>query len=196
MTSVLKVDNIQNSSGTQSMEIASNGFVIPPSGGIIQIQHEQLVTSAVSQSITLNTSSVVNNFPTVNITPNSTSSKIKIECQWHGEFGNEASETNHMFFFYRDSTKLGNTTGDSNTYIGIAPASVTYKADTTNNSSTGNILYMSYFDEPNTTSQITYKLGFVSNATQTLYINRNVSGSNANNFERGTSFISATEIAG
>lgn len=196
MTSILKVDSIQTSSGTQSMEIASNGFVIPPSGGIIQIQHEQFLSSAVSQTIAAGTSSVVNNFPTVSITPNSTSSKIKIDCQWFGEFGNDTSETNHMFFFYRDSTKLGNTTSDSNTWIGIAPASVTYKTDGASNSSTGNILYMTYFDEPNTTGEITYKLGLVANATQTIYINRNVSAVNSNNYERGTSFISATEIAG
>lgn len=196
MTSVLKVDNIQNSSGTQSMQIASNGFVIPPSGGIIQIQHEQLTTAAVSQTIPLNTASVINNFPTVSITPNSTSSKIKVECQWHGEFSNADSEFNHMFMFYRDSTRLGNTDGKTNTWFGVAPASITYRTDSADNNSTTQILYMTYFDEPNTTSQVTYKLGIVANTAQTIYINRTVNNADAHNYERGTSFISATEIAG
>ena len=55
---------------------------------------------------------------------------------------------------------------------------------------------MSYFDEPNTTSAITYKLGFIGNTGMAIYINRCVADNNAGNYERGTSFISATEIAG
>ena len=164
-------------------------------GSIVQIQHEMLTTSAVSQSITAVTDSVVNNFPTVTITPTSVSNKIKIEAQWSGEFGNEGAETNHMFFFYRDSTKLSNTSsGVDNSYRGIIQGGLTYKTDTVNNASTGNFLHMGYFDTPNTTSAITYKLGVIMNSTQEIYISRNKTMADSSNYENGVSWISATEI--
>ena len=195
MTSVIKVDNIQNSSGTQSMEIASNGFVIPPAGGIIQIQYNQLTTETTSQTFSASTPAVVNNFPTVKITPNATSSKIKIDVSMMFEFGSSGSQHNHMFFLYRDSTRIGYTGTATSTWYGIAMATNTY-TETGNDASTPNQLHLHFFDEPNTTSEITYKLGCIMNAGQTLYINRTVADNNAANYERGTSFISATEIAG
>jgi len=163
-------------------------------GSIVQIQHEMLTTSTFSQSISGSTDSVVNNFPTVTITPTSASNKIKIECQWSGEFGNDTSETNHIFFFYRDTTKLGNTSGGSSSYTGILPGGVTYKTDAVNNASTGNFLHMAYFDTPNTTSAITYKLGVIMNAAQQVYINRTVTENDGADYENGVSWISATEI--
>lgn len=188
MTSILKVDSIQNAAGNVSIPVMA--------GAIIQVQHEQLLTGTFSQSITALTDSVVNNFPTVTITPTSTSSKIKIDCQWSGEFGADTSESNHIFFFYRDAVKLGNTSSNTNSYNGICQAGLTRRTDTGNNGSTGNMLSMTFFDEPNTTSAVTYKLGVIMSATQILYINRNVSSPNSSNYENGTSFISATEIAG
>ena len=163
-------------------------------GSIVQIQHEMLTTSTYSQSIAALTDSVMNNFPTVTITPTSASNKIKIEAQWSGEFGNDSAEANHMFFFYRDTTKLGNTSGGSSAYNGILQGGVTYKTDAVNNGSTGNFLHMGYFDTPNTTSAITYKLGVVVNSAQQIYINRTVLATDSNNYENGVSFISATEI--
>ena len=165
-------------------------------GAVLQVQYNQLVTEAVSQSITALTYAVVDNFPTVTITPAATSSKIKIEAQWFGEFHNDNSEQNHMFFFYRDTTLLRNPTSDTNTYRGIMPAGLVRRQDGANNGSTGNMLSMSYIDTPSSTSAITYKLGVIMNATQQLYINRNVGANNSNSYERGISFISATEIAG
>ena len=53
-----------------------------------------------------------------------------------------------------------------------------------------------YFDSAhNTTSQITYKLKIDCYYTGTLYINRTVSDTNQADYERGISFMSATEIA-
>ena len=63
-----------------------------------------------------------------------------------------------------------------------------------NNASTGNFLHMAYFDTPNTTSAITYKLGVIVNAAQQVYINRTVTETDAANYENGVSWISATEI--
>ena len=75
--------------------------------------------------------------------------------------------------------------------------SITY--DAANNASTPEHAVYSYFDTPSTTSQITYKVGVYQgqSATQTWYTNRTVGDSTNNSqYERGTSFISVTEIAG
>jgi hypothetical protein len=53
---------------------------------------------------------------------------------------------------------------------------------------------MAYFDTPNTTSAITYKLGVIMNAAQQVYINRTVTENDGANYENGVSWISATEI--
>ena len=199
--SEIKVNKVKSQQGTNAYTVSSNGtittdkHIIPPAGGIIQIQYSQLTTETTSQAISARTDSVVNNFPTVNITPNSTSSKVKIDVQMFFEFGDDGSQHNHMFFLYRDSTKIGSTSSTSNTYRGIGAGTLTY--DTVpNDASTPNMLYMSFFDAPSTTSQITYKLGVIMNNAQTLYINRTVAGNDAVNYERGISFISATEISG
>ena len=63
-------------------------------------------------------------------------------------------------------------------------------------SSTPDTAYYSYFDTPNTTSQITYKIGVHCNVDTTIYVNRTVNDTDNDYFERGISFISATEIAG
>jgi hypothetical protein len=54
----------------------------------------------------------------------------------------------------------------------------------------------SYFDTPNTTSQITYKVG-VNNAAYNYdwYLNSTTTDADNTSNERGTSFICVTEIA-
>lgn len=201
MASILKYNKAQHTNGTSSYSIAADGtittdkHIIPPAGGIIQIQYDQLTTETTSQAFSAGGGAVVSNFPTVNITPNATSSKIKIDVSMMFEFGNSGSQHNHMFFLYRDSTRIGYTGTATSTWYGIAMATNTY-TEASNDASTPNQLHLHFFDEPNTTSQVTYKLGFITNNAQTLYINRTVSSNNANNYERGISFISATEIAG
>ena len=106
MTSVLKVDNIQNSSG---------GFVIPPAGGIIQTQYTQIdATSVISCASQTGTEISV---LAVNITPVSTNSIIKIEAMVNGEF-DSSSGWDSTWFFYRDSTKLS-ASAAGNRNVGI-----------------------------------------------------------------------------
>ena len=62
--------------------------------------------------------------------------------------------------------------------------------------STPDIANYSYFDTPNTTSQITYKVGLMTYNNSTIYINRSVTDTANNGYERGLSYISATEIGG
>ena len=83
----------------------------------------------------------------------------------------------------------------SNRTYGIAKAGTSYYAGA-DDSTTPNYCTWSYFDLPNTTSQITYKAGFACQSTNTLYTNRTVADNDQQaSTERGMCFISATEIA-
>jgi len=86
MTSIIKVDNIQNSSGTSAMTIASNGFVIPPAGGIIQIQYTQVSSFFNSDNMGVYATGTDVTPMNVSITPVSTDSKVKIDVSMMGEF--------------------------------------------------------------------------------------------------------------
>jgi len=191
--SVLGVRNIQHTNGTDAMTIQSDGRVVPVmAGSIIQMQYSQY-TGTTSQAITADTDTVMD-FISVNITPVSTSSKIHIQTHIFYEHGdNNNNSWNHVWFFYRDSTKLAHPAAGSR-QCGISVGTLTYYADD-NNSTAENARY-DYFDEPNTTSQITYKIGYRTHVGETLYINRTAGDTNSNGFERGVSMISVTEIAG
>jgi hypothetical protein len=103
---------------------------------------------------------------------------------------------NTVFYFMRDTTKLAHTgTVQSNQQAGVSAITVTY-GQGPNVETTSEAGMISFFDEPATTSQITYKLGFSGKYAGTFYINRTVNNNNASSEELGTSFISATEIAG
>ena len=73
MTSILKADRVQST---------SDGFVLPPAGGVIQTQYTQFTgTNTVSGSAGADL--VVSDL-TVNITPISTSSIIRIDAMVNG----------------------------------------------------------------------------------------------------------------
>ena len=193
MTSVIKVDNIQNSSGTQAMNIHSSGFVIPPAGGIIQTQYTQF-TGTNTVSLSALTDTVLTDL-TVNITPVSTSSVIHLQTHIFYEHGEDDHNAwNHVFFFYRDSTKIGHTQTGSNRKCGISMGTRTYYSE--DDSSTPHIARFDYFDSPSTTSQITYKVGIVVSTAETFALNRTIGDSDTTGIERGISTIVATEIAG
>ena len=192
MTSIIKVDNIQNSSGTQAINIHSSGLIIPSAGGIIQTQYKQF-TGTSTTSLTGGIEAALTDL-TVNITPTSTSSKIHIQAHVFYEHGDvSANGWNHVFFFYRDNTKLS-TPASGSRRVGISMGTRTYYAD--DDTSTPEIARFDYFDEPNTTSQVTYKVGISARTSETFYLNRTGADSNTNEVERGVSFISVTEIAG
>ena len=62
--------------------------------------------------------------------------------------------------------------------------------------STPEIATYSYFDAPNTTSQITYKVGVKNHYATNFSLNRTINDTDSTQHERGISFISATEIGG
>lgn len=185
MTSVLKVDNIQNSSG---------GFVIPPAGGIIQIQYDQLTTADVV-TMTASTYTKLTTLPNVTITPASTSSKLKIDVMWNGEFGSNDSAYNGVWCLYRDNTLIkGNTDTGGYLTMGMAASSISYWVQEA--SSTPENASYTYFDEPSTTSAITYYIGFYTTQGGGLYTNRTVTDSQGDGYERMITNMTVTEIAG
>ena len=186
MTSILKADRIQST---------SNGFVLPPAGGIIQTQYLQY-TSTTSTAVANGSNQTLDHL-TLNITPTATNSIIKIEAMVSGEWTPQETTTyNSGWFFYRDSTKLAAPIDGSRsitvlplTLIGITGA---------DQASTPEAAVYSYFDTPSSTSQIAYKVGVVqaTGSSATWYTNRTVTDTNSGIYERGISYISVTEIAG
>lgn len=178
--STLAVDTITNAAGTGIPYIT---------GSVLQVKYFQLTTEQIENYNTAQTDQAITNF-NIDITPKSTSSIIKLESNIAYESLSGAWDT--MWFFYRNNIKLAATSaGDTRNY-GISPG-------LTNSTSNGNTLEfasLTYFDVPSTTSAITYKLGINSYSSNPFYINRTINPGTFSYYERGVSFISATEIGG
>ena len=170
----------------------SGNKILMPQGGIIQVQYTQFTgTNSVGVS---NIADTVFTDLTVNITPASTSSIIKVEAMVNGEWGNQDGATDSTWFFMRDSTKLAHPTA-GNRNVGVRMGNyISYHS--ANADSTPEGAYYSYFDSPSSTSQITYKVAARAGTSFTYYLNRTVGDTDAVGYERGTSFICVTEIAG
>lgn len=185
MTSILKADRVQST---------SNGFVLPPAGGIIQTQYAQY-TSTTTVSIASATDVAIDHLA-VNITPIATNSIIRLDAMVNGEWSTQSASYNSVWFFYRGSTKLSGPAA-GNRDVGVLMGTA-ITIESANAGSTPEQAYYSYFDTPSTTSQVTYKVGVRQGVGSTLtwYHNRTLYDSDGVQYERGTSFISATEIAG
>ena len=174
--------------------IKSSSLASSAVAGVIQVKHTQVSTHS-TQALSANTDTLVSGF-TVDITPTSTSSIIRLDAQIFGEFDHSAMGHNNIFYFMRDTTKLAHTgTVQSNQQAGVSAITQTY-GQGSNVLTTPEAGMLSFFDTPSTTSQITYKLGFRGKQAGTLHINRTVENTNNSAEELGVSFISATEIAG
>tara|TARA_R110002012_G_C11393938_1_gene584879 strand:+ start:117 stop:662 length:546 start_codon:yes stop_codon:yes gene_type:complete len=180
--STLKVDTITDRGGNSSPYIK---------GSVVQVKYFQLTTSQTETYGTANASQAITNF-TVNITPKSTSSIIKLEANVMYESANAAWST--MWFFYRDTTKLANTqSSPGNRLIGISSGLSSLDS---NDASSPEFATLTYFDAPSTTSAIDYKLGVISRTNNPFYINRTIDDTDSDSHDRGVSFLSATEIGG
>lgn len=165
-----------------------------PSGSVLQVQYTQF-DSIRDVTLTQNTEVEFADLA-VSITPNATNSKILLQAQVMGEFSNRTANWNGLWYFRRDgSTSLRHpSAGLGGRTCGIAIGYISHESD---NASTPEGVTYSYFDEPSTTSQVTYKVTFFTpNASLSYNLNHNVSDTNSNIHERMVSFISATEIAG
>jgi hypothetical protein len=161
-------------------------------GKVLQVKYT-IYDTASSLSTNANTTTTLTNLQ-VDITPSATNSIIRLDAMVVGEFSSQGTNYNSTWFFLRDSTKLSAPTAGSRTTGVRSGTSVSYSPDS---SSTPDGSYFTYFDSNHsTTSAITYSVGLNTNTAVTWYENRTVSDSNTNEFERGISFICATEIAG
>lgn len=171
----------------------AGGKVLMPQGGVIQIQYDQLTTSDVV-TITASTYTKLTTLPNVTITPVSTSSKLKIDVMWNGEFGSNNMAYNGVWCLYRDNTLIKGNTETGYSSVGMAASSTSYWLEDAD-STPENASY-TYFDEPNTTSAITYYVGFYSSQNGGLYTNRVVNTNTGDGYERMISSMTVTEIAG
>jgi len=160
-------------------------------GAILQVKYLQYTDTVASISVSANTDTVVTQLA-VNITPKSTSSIIRLDTHIFHEWARGDAPAEAAWYFYRDSTKLAApSAGGRMTCISMSLLS--FHNDT---GSTPEIAHYSYFDAPNTTSQITYKIGVKNHYATTFSLNRTKNDSDGTQAERGISFISATEIGG
>jgi hypothetical protein len=193
VTSILKVDSIQNAAGTVIMPVMAGGIIqtqVHQEDGLTYWAHasaagaDRLLLAADANDSTSHLS--------VTITPTSATSKILLTTSVFFE-GSNASNQNYLWTFYRDSTKLGQTNVGSRRG-GIMSTSVGHAASDA--ASTPDSTSYSYYDNPNTTSAITYAVAFnYSSNSGNVFLNRTVSDTNSVSFEHGVSIIIAQEIA-
>ena len=156
MTAILKVDEIQDTSGNNIINENANTITIGKSGDTVNLASGatagfgkilQVVTATDdTERATSSTSFVTaSNTLSVNITPSATSSKIYIISTFSG--GNTSINNSSFYTIFRDSTNLGNSSNgmnriraDANGAMGITPTAV------------------SILDSPSTTSSITYQI--------------------------------------
>lgn len=143
MTSVLLVDTIKNSLDSADTVAFTGGIHAP--GSVIQFKKTSYITSA--QNTTSGSFADITG-ASLSITPKSTSSIIMIG--WAGHLGGTGA-----FRYLRDGTAINTP---SNTYY-------YYDTDTYNqtnwaSNSTRTSFKEEVFDEPSTTSSVTYKVQF------------------------------------
>ena len=166
--------------------LATSGL---PTGSILQVKHFQLTTIQTETSITANADTMLTNFE-VAITPNSTSSVIMLDASIMYETAASAWDTG--WFFYRNTTKLAGTAASARKTC-ITVGHLSLNGDNTSSSERASL---TYFDSPSSTSEITYKVGFSSQSTADIFINRTINDTDSIAFERMVSLLTATEIAG
>jgi len=163
-----------------------------PTGAVLQVKYT-IYDTASSIATNANTTTTLTNLQ-VDITPSATNSIIRLDAMVNGEFSSYGYNFNSTWFFLRDSTKLSAPAAGSRTTGVRIGTSASFSSDS---SSTPDGSYFTYFDSAHsTTSAITYSVGVNTHTAATWYENRTVSDSNTFEFERGISFICATEIAG
>ena len=160
-------------------------------GGIIQVQHTQFTGTSLT-SMAANTWEIIPDI-NVNITPTSTNSKIMVQMSLGAWEHSVIDDHSVRFAFYRDSSLLiAPAAGSRWTAVGL-PAT-NYHGD--DNLSTPAVAWITYFDEPSTTSQITYKGAVNIENSGNFALNRTVQDTDAAGHERTVSSIIVTEIAG
>lgn len=166
-----------------------------PAGSVLQVQ-STFYNTPFTQSISATTDTEINNI-SVNITPSSTSNKIMLFGRLFSEYS-EGNSHNVGYFFRRGSTKIGEGVASGNRPTMMATHGTNYiQSGNYDAGSTPETMNMFHIDAShNTTSQITYTIGYYQLSAGTLYVNRTVQDSDSTSRERGSSEIIAMEIKG
>lgn len=144
MAGILKLDEIRATSSGGLVEVPSGSTLYAP-GHIIQFKKTSYITGA--QNTTAHTFSDITG-ASLTITPKSTSSIIMIG--WAGHLGGTGT-----FRYLRDGTALNTPTNNYYYYDTDTNSQTNWAANSTRTSFKEEV-----FDEPSTTSQITYKVQF------------------------------------
>ncbi len=166
-----------------------------PSGSVLQVKQAQFLGNEYHNNASYTDVTDLS----INITPNSTSSKMLVSFHFHGHassnqrFGVRVVRDGSMILspVNYSGQGLGSTCQD----IGVrnpAHALGTGKGANIGEPATS----MSLLDSPNTTSQVTYKLQAFAEGSQYIYINTIVTNSNANTVFVPISTLTVMEIAG
>jgi len=191
MTSILKVDTLQDASGTGTPYIK---------GAVLQtVVHQEEGATRFTASGTNDELLIASNAAdstshlSLSITPKSVNSKILLTARVFHEMSVTANHTT-LWSFYRDSTKLAAPIEGSRR-SGIAQTAMGYRdADA---DSTADTVSYNYYDSPNTTSAITYIVSFNHTTSNViLNLNRTQTDGNSSGHERGISILIAQEIGG
>ena len=159
MTSILKVDTIQDTAGNNIINESSDTITIGASGDTVAVPsggkltapgHILQVVNFVynGASVSSTSTSFVDTDLETSITPSSTSNKILISVTFQGQ-----TDANGIFTLSKGDTNLVGTYGF--TRLEVA------------NKQTG--FSFSYLDSPSTTSATTYKLRMKNNGSGTVY---------------------------
>ena len=169
MSSILKVDEIQDTSGNNIINESSDTITIGASGDTIALAGSSVtgITGRILQmvqvkdetSLSSSSTSYVDTGLSASITPNSTSNKILVLVSM-GVFGADAAGSGGAAIkLLRDSTDLIVHSG-----LGAHPTiTYIYTAGTS----------FSYLDSPSSTSSITYKTQFKSNGGENFVTDSN-----------------------
>jgi len=185
MSSILKVDQLQDSGGNAIITSDGSGNITTGTGmgKVLQV----VSTTKTDTFATTATSFTDVTGLSVTITPSATSSKIYIIGSIFGSGGVTAN--NAVFRMLRDATVInaGNSAGSRTLGMGVAQSA--------NDNFNGEFIPIAFLDSPSTTSATTYKVQTFSNSgANASCVNRPFSDTDANYVLRGTSTITAYEI--
>ena len=169
----------------------TGGNVTLHEGSIVKMLYTQF-DGTNSVAVSANTDVVLTDL-TVTVTPTSATSKFRLEGQVYGEWSVRDATWDSTVFFFRDTTKLAHPTAGSRN-CGVGGMYISHESDS-NSTPEGSAMFQ-YFDAPNTTSSITYKVGIRTNNNYSFYLNRTVADTNSASYERFVSSICVTEIKG
>ena len=148
MSSILKVDTLQDSGGNAIITSNGSGTITTP--GITTGKVLQVLNSTGTAGFDTNSTSYVQVTGTghgVSITPSSTSSKIFISIMVEARSSTSAQSSINTIL--RDSTDLSGGTRFALVYGNALDAAIN----------------MTFLDSPNTTSQVTYRIGTKSSSS-------------------------------